>query len=165
MTHSIKRDFAHRTFGTIGSVTLSGEAQLSLDGKALPASSVEYLLTFALQSLQDAYAGAKDHTEAQANWEKKRDKLIEGTIGVRTGGGGVSETQKIARSILRAQLKSTPAWEAFKELSDTDQNDKLDALYEKNAEALRPVVEAEAKRRQKEREAKAKLATGLVLDL
>lgn len=162
--YNVTRQFAHRTFGAIGSVALAGTAQLTLDGKPLPSGSVEYLLIFALQSLQDAYAGAQSADEAKANWEKKRDRLLDGTIGVRTS-GGVDEATKVARSLIRDQLRKSPQWDAFKELAQSAQDAKLDELFKRNEEALAPLVDQEVKRREAERKAKAKLQSAISIEL
>lgn len=152
----VNRSFAHRAFGDIATVNLNAEASIILNGKEVPAAGVEYLLNFALQSLQDAYAGAKSGDEARGNFEKKLERVLDGTIGLRGGSGGVSEEQKIARSILRAGLRqNSEAWAKFKELSDAEQNAKLDELAEKNAEALAKPIAEEVKRREAERKAKA----------
>lgn len=82
----IKREYTHKRFGLIGSVRLTVPTEgWVLDDVPLTAAGVTHLATFALQSLQDAYAGAKDEGEALALWEKKLDRIMEGTIGTRTG--------------------------------------------------------------------------------
>lgn len=160
----INRTFTHRTFGEIGSAALvANVTDVTLDGKVLPEASVEYLLHFALQSLQDAYAGAKTDAEAKAAWEKKRDALLAGTVGVRGGGDGVTEEVRVQRMITRNMFKAkvggkSPEWATFTGLSDDEQNAKLDAWYEANAKALGTAVEEELKRREAARKAKAKLA-------
>ena len=78
--YDVKRGFTHRTFGEIGAVDMTAEvAKVTVNGTELPETSVEYLLHFALQSLQDAYAGAKNPTEAAAAFDKKLKALCEGT--------------------------------------------------------------------------------------
>jgi len=155
-----KRDFAHRTYGAIGSVELAAMVgDIKLDGQVLPDTSVEYLLNFALQSLQDAYAGAKDAKEAQALWAKKRDALIAGTIGVRTGGAGVDEATAVARIIVRQYAKAklgakSKEWAKFTGLSDADQNAKLDEWHKANEAAFADAIKAELKRREEKRATK-----------
>lgn len=82
----IKRTYDHKTFGRIGEVTLVAPdgLKMTLDGTELPESSVTYLLTFALQSLQDAYAGAKNADEATGNFAKRLDRVKNGEMGVRS---------------------------------------------------------------------------------
>jgi len=168
---NIERRFAHRTYGAIGAVSLSANVtEVKIDGAALPEASVEYLLHFALQSLQDAYAGAKTPDEAKANWEKKLTALKEGTIGVRGGGEGVTEETRVSRAVVRQMVKAkfgakSPEWAKFTGLSDADQNEKLDEWYAANEERLRPAVEEELKRREAARKAKAKLTDSVVFEL
>lgn len=155
------RSFIHRTFGDIGSVEVTGEATVALDGKALPDTSVQYLMNFALQSLQDAYAGAKDATEAGANWQKKLDALIEGTVGVRSGGGGVDAMTKLCRAVAREILRSKMALagKPYKDFTAKDA-DEQNAVLDKIINANRDTIEAEAKKRLA---AKSKLADSVDL--
>lgn len=162
----IARSFNHRTFGAVGSVALAAEVgEVKLGGKRLPDASVEYLLNFALQSLQDAYAGAKNADEAKASWEKKLAAIVEGTLGQRAS-SGVSVETSVARQITRAALKAmwgakSPKWAEFTGLADDVQAAKLDEVFEKNEAKLAPQVKTELKRR-----ADAKKATdGLALDV
>lgn len=167
----IKRTFTHKTFGLIGEVALDAAVtKMQIDGQNIPQGSVEYLLNFALQSLQDAYAGAKNQTEAVAAFEKKRDALIAGTIGVRVGGASVGDETRIGRNLIKQALKAkmgkdSPEWAEFTGLSDADQNTKLDELLAKNREKLAPRIEAEVAALKAERERKAKLAKTSDLDL
>ena len=63
----VSRTFDHKAHGRIGIVNMEAAvAYIAIDGKELPVSSIEYLLTFALQNLQDAYAGADSAAEATA---------------------------------------------------------------------------------------------------
>ena len=163
---NISRAFNHRAFGTVGSVALVADvASVTLDGKKLPDSSVEYLLNFALQSLQDAYAGAKTSDEAKASWDKKRDAIIAGTLGQRAA-SGVSVEVSVARQITRAALKAmwgakSPKWAEFTGRDDDAQETALDEVFKKNEAKLGPQVKAELKRR-----ADAKKATeGLALEV
>jgi len=156
---SIAREFNHRTFGAIGRVVLEADVKvLKVNGKPVPESSVEYLLTFALQSLQDAYAGAKNEAEAKGAFEGKLAKLIEGSIGIRTGGAGVSEETRVARQIVATMLrtKHEAKWNEIKDAKDKDE--QLDGIFAKNEEKLRPAVEARLEELRKERDRKAKLA-------
>lgn len=149
----IIRNFTHRTFGAVGTATLSADVSgATLDGKPLPDASVEYLLNFALQSLQDAYAGAKTEAEAKAMWAKKRDALIAGTIGVRGTGAGVSEETKVQRMVARTALKAalgakSPKWEAFTGKPETEQAEILDKVFADNAAKLGVAVKTELARR------------------
>lgn len=83
----IVRKYEHADYGSIGEVTLVvPESGWTLNGKALSESSIRHLATFSLQSLQDAYAGAKTPADAEGNWGKKLDRILAGTIGTREGG-------------------------------------------------------------------------------
>lgn len=162
----ITRTFTHRTFGKIGEVTLAApKGKYVLNGNELPESSVAHLLSFALQTLQDAYAGAKSTDEAQGAFNGKYDKLINGTIGTRTGGDGVDERTRVARAIVRSAVKAkfgakSPDWAKFTGLADDEQNAKLDAWFAKNEATFGPAVdeklaELAAARKKKEELAKA----------
>jgi hypothetical protein len=162
MEYNVKRTFAHRTYGAVGAVHLKAEiAKVSLDGKELPGSSVEYLLNFALQNLQDAYAGAKDAQVAQGLFAKKYDALTAGTIGVRSAGTSVGEETRVARQIVKRVLKGQLAEADFAALTD----ERLDEVFKKNEAKLAPLVEERLAELKRERERKAKLGAGLEVDL
>lgn len=153
-THEVAvvRTFSRRKEGEddIGTIRLTGKAELSIDGKELPSTSVEYLMTFALQSLQDAYAGKESHADAKEAFEAKLARVIDGTIGTRGGGTTVSDETKIGREIVRDKLraKGGEAWKAYKEAADAEARAAiLDAIIAKNADAIAKLVEAERKRR------------------
>lgn len=149
--------------GTVGKVEFAApDGDWTLDGVKLGADSVAYLMTFALQAFQDAYAGAASLAEAQGNFAKKLTAVKEGTMGQRTG-GGASEATLVARSIVKGLLKAKYGKDSaeFKALDDA----KLDEVFAKNEAKLRPQVDAELERRRKEREAKAKLGAGIELDI
>lgn len=167
----INRTYTHRTLGAIGTVALVIDGdKWSLDGKELPESSITYLATFALQSLQDAYAGAETAEEAVNAWTVKRDKLIAGTIGTRGGGDGVDDRTRVARSVMRKVAKDkfgakSPEWATFTGLGDAAQNAKLDTWYAKNEGDLSPAVDAEMKRRADAAKGKRALSGKVTLDL
>jgi hypothetical protein len=161
---NITRTFTHRTFGAIGAVELvAPKGKFTLDGHELPESSVEHLLTFALQTLQDSYAGAKNTDEAKGAFNGKYDKLLNGTIGTRGGGDGVDERTRVARSVMMSAAKAkfgakSPEWAEFTGLEDAERNAKLDAWFAANEAALSPEVDDELARRAARRNAKAALA-------
>lgn len=97
----------------------------TIDGKELPDASLVYLMNFALQSLQDAYAGADDLTDAIARFEKKRDALLDGTIGVRSGGGGMTDED-------RAAIYVAETWYRAKFAKDSPEIKKLGELDDKS---------------------------------
>lgn len=112
-TVEIKREFEHRGgktnagFGRIGSVTLVAPATgWKLNGKTLPFASVEYLANFALQNLQDKYAGAQSRDEAVSLWTQRVTALIEGTVGVRENAGVPSDDASVrARKLAKDTIK------------------------------------------------------------
>ncbi len=165
----ITRNYSHKAHGLIGTVTLTApDGPYALDGQALDAASITHLLTFALQTLQDAYAGSETADEAKAAWAKKRAKLLDGTIGTRTGGDGADEFTTIARQLVRVGYKAalgakSSEWATFTGLSDSDQNAKLDELFGKNETAFRPQVDAKIAANKAERERKAKIAATFTL--
>lgn len=167
--HTITRIYTKRETsksdwsGNVGEVelTLGDDGTMTLDGTKLGDAAVRHLLNFALQTLQDAYAGAKSFDEAQGNFAKKRAALLEGTIGVR--GNGESEATKVARKLVLTEFKlglgtgwkDSEKWKAFDALSVEEQNAKLDAAFEKNEAHFAPKVKAEIARLEKARKAKA----------
>ena len=129
----VTRNYSHKTHGEIGRVTLVAPGgKWTLDGKELPEASVMHLVTFALQTLQDAYAGAKNNAEAVGAFDGKRDRLIAGTLGTRGDGDGASMETIVGRSVMRNAFKlkvgaKSPEWAKFTGLSDAGQLAKLDA--------------------------------------
>lgn len=132
------------------SIECEYEAKISLNGKEIPAASVQYLLNFSLQSLQDAYAGAKTSDESRGMLLKKLDAICSGTIGLRGESGGVSEELAIQRTVVSRRLKSAG--------KDIPSNELLDQIWAKNAEKLMPEFEIEREKREAIRQAKAKVA-------
>ncbi len=156
MEYNVKRAFEHKTHGQIGAVHLVADvAKVAIDGKELPGKSVEYLLNFALQSLQDAYAGAKNEAEAKAMFAKRLENVIAGTIGQRVGGGGQSEETRVTLSVVRAILKAKLTAEAYAQYKDDDE--AVMAAFDKNKAKLQPFVDERLEELRKERERKAKL--------
>lgn len=161
----ITRNYTHRTFGAIGSVAFTiPKGKFTLNGTELPEASVAHLMTFALQTLQDAYAGAKDQAEAVGAFNGKLDKLLTGTIGTRGSGDGADEHTRVARSVTMAVAKSnmgakSPEWAAFTALSDADQAAKLDAWYAEHEATLAPAVDAEIESRRAKAARKTDLAS------
>ena len=159
----ITRSFNHRTFGAIGAVTLTApKGKYAINGNDLPESSVNHLLTFALQTLQDAYAGAKSTDEALGAFNGKLDKMLNGTIGTRSGGDGADERTRVARSVTMAAAKAkfgskSPEWATFTGLDDDAKNAKLDGWFTANEAAFAPAVDEEMARRAAKRDANKSL--------
>jgi hypothetical protein len=141
------RTFTHRTYGKIGVVTFTvPKGKYILNGTELPESSVAHLMTFALQTLQDAYAGAKSTDEALGAFNGKLDKLLNGTIGTRGTGDGADERTRVARQLVRGLVKAkygskSSEWAAFTGLDDAAQAAKLDAMFAANEAALSGAVD------------------------
>ena len=101
------RTFTHRTYGKVGDVVFAvPNGKYTLNGTILPDASVAHLMTFALQTLQDAYAGAKSTDEALGAFNGKLDNLLNGTIGTRGTGDGADERTRVARSVVHAAAKA-----------------------------------------------------------
>lgn len=143
----INRTFNHRTFGKVGEVKFTvPKGKFLLNEHELPEVSVMHLMTFALQTLQDAYAGAKSTDEAKGAFNGKYDKLINGTIGTRASGDGADERTRVARSVVRGAVKAkfggkSPEWAKFTGLDDASQAAKLDEWYAKNEAAFASAVD------------------------
>lgn len=152
----VTRNYVHRDHGKIGHVELEApNGKWKLDGEELPASSIDHLLTFALQTLQDAYAGADSADDAKGRWSKKRDALIAGTVGVRTGGVDpvVAETRRLVRNAVKAKEGA----EKVKAMTD----DELDAIVAKNGDTFTNAAKASLELKRKQREDAAKLAASV----
>lgn len=140
----IKRTYAHRTFGAIGEARLrvmdDGTMEFAIGDDAfapLDASGTEHFLMFALQTLQDAYAGSTTRDEACAAFDKKADRIVSGDIGTR--GGGVDQWTSIARGVVRDQLRKVggAVAAAYKAADDAaGRNAILDAIIETNRDKI-----------------------------
>lgn len=167
----VSREFNHRSFGNVGKVVLESDVTtIKLNGKPIPADSVEYLLNFALQSLQDAYAGSANADEAKASFGKKLDAIVGGTLGARSGAAAVDELTKVQRQIVRAILKTqfgakSEAWQEFADKSESDQNSFLDEKFAKNSAKLADAVAERMAELKAERDRKAKLAKTVAIEL
>lgn len=139
----INRNYSHKRFGEVGSAEfVAPDGTFFLDGSVLPDASVRHLLTFALQTLQDAYAGAENADEAIAAFLKKREKLLDGTLGERTG-TGVDAFTAVMRQVVRPIVKAKLGGAVWKTLSEPERIARIDAAFAKNDEKLRPLVEKE----------------------
>lgn len=158
----INRAFDHKTHGRIGLVKMEADCKsITINGTELPASSVEYLLTFALQNLQDAYAGADSAADAQARFGKKLDRLIAGTIGVREAGDGASAEVKMIRTVLGETLRKTEKGKAAWKAHEDDRAEWLDAVFAKQSDEVQAEIKAKADARLEEQRAKAKQVKAL----
>lgn len=168
-TVPVSRAFDHKQHGRIGIVEMTAEVgSVTINGTVLPAASVEYLLTFSLQNLQDAYAGADSAADAQARWAKKLDRLLKGEIGVREAGDGASQLTMAIRAVIGESLRALGKWkEVIGSLDEDKRGAKLDEIFAKQPEAKQADITAKAKDKLAEaaaRKAAAKeMASGLDL--
>lgn len=127
------RQYAHKTFGTIGSVKLEFAGLIAIDNQQLPEASMRALLNHGLQLLQDAYAGAKNADAAQKAFDEKLTKLLAGNFGSRNSADPVeSKMWVLAEKALRG-----------KGLKGKDLETALEAFMAKedNLAKLRPIAE------------------------
>jgi hypothetical protein len=182
--HNIARVFAKRETaksdwsGRIGAVEMVADvASIKVNGNDLGTASIDYLLNFSLQSLQDAYAGAESLVEAEAAWQKKLDALIEGTIGVRSGGGGMSDEERaelyVAEAVYAAvHKKGTEKGDAFRALDGDDKYEFIVGILPKVREQVKDFedrvaarVETVVENRKRRAAEKAELAAMGAIDL
>jgi hypothetical protein len=151
--HAVSRTFSKRDEDDIiGSVAWrimpDASHEFAVDDGAfapLPAASIQHLMFFALQTLQDSYAG-KAGEDAIAAWKLKAQKIVDGSIGTRGQSSGVSLWQSIARSLVRDVVKTSKAAEY--KAADTDgRNAMLDEVIAKNKDKLEPAIAKEIARR------------------
>ena len=161
---SFARTYDHKAHGRIGVATLQvqspDEVKFILNGTELPAQSVDHLLTFALQSLQDAYAGAESASDAVEKFTAKLERILAGTLGTR-GGNGVSEETRLIRMVLRPLVKEALGAAAWKELGDDERNAQIDAVFESMGDEDRATVAAAVETERKRLAAEAAAKAGL----
>lgn len=153
--------------GYIGKATLTvDDHEWKLNGVPLPRNSIEYLLHFSLQSLQDAYAGATDLADAQSRFEGKLANIQSGDLNAR--GEGVDSFTKVARQVVYAYLKLKKP-ETHKEIKDmdspADKATRLDDIYGKNEAVFKPMVEKEIAARKAAADEKKALAESIEIEI
>ena len=136
------RSYAHKVYGQIGTVTMTSPAgDWTLNGQPLPERSVDHLLTFALQTLQDAYAGADSTDAAKKKFDDKLAKLIAGTLGVRSAGGAVDEETRHMRIIMRSLVAANFGKLAWKAMEEDEKVEYIDAAYDGLEDADRAAID------------------------
>jgi hypothetical protein len=153
----IKRSFSHKATETdFGAVAIDFPTKgWTLNGEDLPEASVRAVVNQGLQILQDTYAGvgkSKTVDEAKGMFDKKLAALIAGTVGQRTGGGGVDELTKVMRQIARRAARgqaSVEEYKAFTAKPAAEQNERLDAIIDKNRDKLEAKAKAQIAERGK----------------
>lgn len=133
--------------GRIGVVTLACEiSDVTLNGEPVAPAGVEHLLTFALQSFQDAYAGAADRADAVERHTAKLARVIAGTIGTHTRGEAEPAINRYIRAECRRVL-SAAAKAEYKKLAPDARDDFLDAKFAAAPDATRNAITALAQAR------------------
>ena len=160
----VTRDYSSKAHGFIGQsgwrVNAAGDAAMLRKGDwvAVPASTRDALAMFALQTLQDAYAGAKTASECVGAFDKKLDAYIAGTVGTRS-----TSWESVAREFIVAALELNEP--TFKKLKGDDRAARITAALAKNSdkEAFRAKVDAEIAKRAAEAARMAEATNGIDL--
>lgn len=164
-TLNASRTYDHKTFGRIGVAELLVESEsdivVMLNGQELPAQSIDHLLTFALQSLQDAYAGAESEVDALERFNAKLTRILEGTLGTRSGGGGVDEFTRLMRMVLRPLVKEAAGAAAWKDMDEEARVAAIDAAYAAQGDEGRGMIAEAVERKKAEIAAEAAAKAGL----
>lgn len=170
-TYTASRAYDHKTYGRMGTAefTVTGDnVKFTLNGTELPAASVDHLMVFALQTLQDAYAGAENAADAQERFDGKLKRILEGTLGTRTGGAGVDPVTAEIRAIIRGDVKKAVGDE-WKAMEEDARNAAIDAVFADQPEEVQAALTEAAKeaivRKAAERAAKAALGAKLSIKL
>lgn len=171
-TITVARSYDHKAHGRIGVAEFTVESKSNigfmLNGQELPQSSVDHLLTFALQSLQDAYAGAENETDAKERFNAKLERILAGTLGTRSGGSGVDPITVEVRNIIRADVKKAIG-DDWKAMEEDARNAAVDQVFNDQPEEVRDALTEAAKgeiaRKQAEKAAKAALGAKLTIKL
>lgn len=126
------RSYAHKVYGQIGTVTMTSPAgEWTLNGAPLPERSVDHLLTFALQTLQDAYAGADSTDAAKTKFGDKLAKLLAGTLGTRSASGDAPDAEtRHMRMIMRSLVAANFGKLAWKAMEEEEKVEYIDAAYD-----------------------------------
>jgi hypothetical protein len=159
------RTYDHKVYGRIGVAELEVEAAggitVTLNGQILPGQSVEHLLTFALQTLQDAYAGAENAEDASYRFAAKLERILTGTLGTRSGGNGVDDFTRLMRMVLRPLVKEAAGAAAWKELDEEARVAAIDAAYAAQGDEGREMIAEAVERKKAEIAAEAAAKAGL----
>lgn len=129
---------------------------LTIVWEDLPAESQSYIIAYGLrQSLADSFASAQNETEAGALLFKRHEALLSGTIGQRTGGGGISDLDREILAIMKALIKAKVKGLSAEALT-TEAEKRIKTLTEAQLALL--TENAEANLTERARAAKAKAA-------
>ena len=141
---------------------------VTINGQEVSAKGVEHLLNFAFQSLQDAYAGSENETDATEAFAGKLARIIEGSIGVRAAGDGVSAVQAEIRSLIRGDVKkafdAANGKDAWKGLEEKARVEVIDGVFESQPDEVKTALNAAAteavERKRAEAAARANAVSG-----
>jgi hypothetical protein len=160
----ITREFVSKDHGHIGTsgwrVAQDGSAEM-LDGTDwvdIPDSSRDALALFALQTLQDAYAGKTTKAEAIGSYLKKRDGYIAGTIGTRS-----TSWDSVARELVVASLIAGD--KEFGKLKGDARKARVAGVLDKNKakESFKALVDGEIAKRKAEADRLKAVTNGIDL--
>jgi hypothetical protein len=149
----------------------SWTAAVVADLGGLSTEIVQRLVMHGLQQkVADAASGATSQAEAAASMDKAITAILAGEWTSRVAGAGVDEETTVRRMIAKAAVKASwgaksEKWAAFTGLSDDEQAAKLDTVYADNEAAFAEPVAAKLAERKADRERKAKLASGLSINI
>ena len=177
-------NFEHRggkknpAFGHVGAVEYEvakdgKEIVIKLDGTTIPATMATYLIEYGIrQSMGDSYASATNVDEARTLLAERVKRIVEGGLGLRGSGSGLSERLRVAMAMIKAYVTQksqaeTDAAKEFASLKDDAAKDWLRTKAEANLEneAFAEAVDKECERRAAVREANRKAKEGLAVEL
>jgi hypothetical protein len=142
-------------------IAKSDAIEVTLDGKKLPAASVEYLLTYgAKQSLADSYSSATDQKDFDAMLGKRFDAIIDGKMTFREGGSPIDPFEAECLKLAKVRLVAAANKQGKKLPKVSTEKYKALLAAVRNGKA-KDKIESEAKRNIA---AAAKLADEIEID-
>lgn len=158
---TVSREFTRKCDAEpIGKTVIEFEGTIFLNGKELSQASVEHLLWFSHQSILNSYTTLGNDTpfeEAKVAFDGKVESIVSGNL--RANRAGVSDRQKLARSIARPHyLKACndEAVKAYKEAATDEKNELLDIFIDNNEEIINELVDKTIEERKARNAALAK---------
>lgn len=126
--------------------------KITLDGKALPVESVNFLLHYGLkQKLSDSYSAHKDRADFDKMLGDCVTALIEGKVAIRIGGGGKAKDpletlrDSFAKTFLKREAEAQEM--ALPKVSTDEYKTMLAAVREAYAEEIEAEVKAHQERK------------------
>ena len=168
---SVSRTFVHRTHGTVcDTLAFTAPAgEYVLDGQPLEDDAVQFLLNFALQTFQDAYAGADSLDECQKAFSTKLDRVKANEMGTR--GAGVDPITTEIRILVYAAIrkskdaKTKKVYEKLKVMKSDARADALDAIFAKQSDDGKAAITAKAESEHARKEEVRKAKNAAMADL